>query len=95
MEVKAGKKVICTQDFLFLMQSNQLEYSAILQNCLNNTFVEFWHHENMPYNVDPLKPHFYIVTGVYKGIYYFSNFAKKKKNINYGFSTIYVLRRNI
>ena len=29
------------------------------------------------YNVEPLKPHFYSETGVYRGILYFSNFRSK------------------
>ena len=32
------------------------------------------------YKFDPLKPHFYIVNGVYRGIYYFSYFSSKHRS---------------
>ena len=37
------------------------------------------------YNFDPLKPHFYIVNGVYRGKHYFCYFCSK--NIDCGYAT--------
>ena len=43
----------------------------------NNHVTVTKHHETYLYNYDPLKPHLYSKTGVYRGIHYFPYFCSK------------------
>ena len=42
------------------------------------------HHESMPINFDPLKPHFYIVKWGFTGVYII--FLISTQNVNYVYS---------
>ena len=52
------------------------------------------HHENLP-NVDPLKPHFYIVKLGFTGVYIIFLISTQKHRFWVLVPTIYVLSRNM
>ena len=73
-------------------------FANILQNCLNYTrFEQFWHQSRQKaytctcnitktclYNIEPLKPHFYIVKLGFIGVYII--FLISAQNIDCGYS---------